>query len=220
MAVALLPGPALAQFSGTAGWLSDKVAYGLSQSNGRPSAVLDLTLRAADGWAFSSGLATLGGQGRGEAEWTLGAGRGGMLGEAAAWQASYTRTETLGPTRPARPGFGQLALALAWGERFQLTALRSNGLGGADVLGGATRGHATFLEAAWHQPLGHRLAVDFGLGHAAYGGGLALAPYAYGSVGVSGGLGPVQFFLSRVESGSRSPNAARRRALVAVLWNF
>jgi hypothetical protein len=222
LATALLV-PWLADAAGlsvSAGVLSDKVVYGNSQSAGRAVAVLDTSYRSADGWAFGSGLASLGGgAGRADAEVTLSAGRGGALSDNGAWQATYTRYQTLGSAAVRRPGYDQLSLAYGWAERLQLQALVSIGITGPAAGGGRTRGNATIVDATWHQPLGRRFGLDIALGHVSYSG-VAVADYAFGSLGLSWGLGPVQVFASRISSGSRLPSAAGARAVVSVLYSF
>lgn len=203
----------------SAGLLSDKVVYGQSQSAGRASAVFDTVLRTDTGWTFSSGLASLGGApaGRPDAEITLGFSRGASMGGDAAWQASYARNETIAPVDRKRPGYHQLGLGYAWGERLQLSATANIGLAGPARGGGRTRGAATIVEAAWHQPLGRRWAVDVGVGSVAYDD-VAFVNYQFTSLGLSWGLGPVQVFAGRIASNSRSPNKVGPRPVVSLLW--
>jgi hypothetical protein len=205
----------------SAGLLSDKVVYGNSQSAGRTSAVFDTVFRTHTGWTLSTGLASLGGAavGRPDAEITLGLSRGGALGADDAWQASYTRNDTVGPADRRRPGYHQVGMGYAWAERLQLSATANVGLAGPARGGGRTRGTAAIVEAGWHQPLGQRWALDAGLGHVAYDR-VAFANYHFGSVGLSWGLGPVQVFAGRVFSTSRSPNAVGPRPVLSVLWNL
>jgi hypothetical protein len=202
----------------SAGVLSDNVIYGISQSDGRASAVFDMVLRTDTGWTLSSGLASLGGASASQpdAEIALGVSRGGPLGNDGAWQAGYTRYDTLGPAQRKRPGYHQFGLGYGWGERLQLSAAANVGLAGPARGGGSVRGTALILEAGWHQPLGRRWALDAGFGHVAYDR-VAFPNYQFGSVGLSWGLGPVQVFASRIVSNFRSPVAVGSRAVVSVL---
>jgi hypothetical protein len=203
------------------GLLSDKVVYGQSQSAGRASAVFDTVFRTDTGWTFSSGLASLGGASarRPDAELTLGISRGAALGGDAAWQASYARNETLGPGDRKRPGYHQLGLGYAWGERLQVSLTSNIGLAGPARGGGRTRGAATIIEAAWHQPLGRRWALDLGVGSVAYDD-VAFPNYQFTSLGLSWGLGPVQVFAGRIASNSRLPSKVGPRPVVSLLWTL
>jgi hypothetical protein len=203
------------QWQGSAGLLSDKVVYGISQSGGRASAVVDLSLNRADGWLAGAGLATLPAE-RGRAELSLLAGRSGPLGENGSWQATAGGLGTLGGGPLRRPAYLQLGLGYAWNERLQLGAWLAPRQPGPAAGCDRARGRVTVIEASWHQPIAHRLALDAGIGQVDYGP-LALARYRYGSVGVSAGLGPVQVFVTRVFSDSPSPAAAGPRAVVSAL---
>ncbi len=222
---AALPGlAAAAGWSASAGVLSDKVVYGLSQSGGRPVAVLDLSWsgpsRLNGAWAFSAGLASLGGsRGRGDAELSLGIARGGPLGDDGAWQAAFTRYENHGAAAVRRPGYQQLALSYAWGESLQVSALALGGLAGPAADGGRRRGSAAIVEAGWHRPLAAGWALDIGLGQVHYRG-LAVPAYRFGSAGLSWSAGTWQVFATRAVSNSVVASAARSRAVVSVLWNF
>jgi hypothetical protein len=215
----MAPGAAGAwNWQGSVGAVSDKVVYGISQSDGSSSAVIDLTARSGDGWLLGAGLASLPAA-RGRAELNLVAGRGGSLGEQGAWQATATAYTALGSGTSRRPAYLQWGLAYAWNERLQLTAWLTPNQSGPAAMGGRTRGRVTVVEAGWHQPLAHRWAVDVGLGRVDYAG-LAVPRYSYGSLGLSWGTGPLQVFVTRVFSRSASPAAAGPRAVVSVLASF
>jgi hypothetical protein len=211
---------AAAGWSGSVGLLSDKVVYGLSQSAGDPSAVLDLAWRDASGWSLAAGLATLGaGAQRPDAELSLGGGLGGPLDETSAWQLSYTRFEITGRAGTRRPGYDQLTLGYGWQEQLQLTLVYTGGFSAPAPGGGRVRANGLIAEATWHQGLGRRWALDVGLGRVHYPES-SLRDFSYGSLGLSWGLGPVQFFASRVFSNSRASTAVGRKAVVSVLWGF
>ncbi len=213
-------GPAAAGWAwqGSVGWLSDKVVYGISQSNGQGSAVVDLGLRGDTGWVASAGLATLPAA-RGRAELSASLGRGGAIGELGAWQASVTAYDTLAEGPQRRAAYQQLGLGYAWNERLQISLWLAPRQPGPAAAGGRTRGRVAVAEAGWQQPLGRGLGLTLGLGQVDYQG-LAVAPYRFGSLGLSYSHGPLQVFASWVSSNSGAPAAVGPRALVSVLLNF
>lgn len=215
----MLPGLAAAwDWQGSAGVLSDKIVYGISQSGGRSSTVLDLSLRAPGGWFASAGIATLDAQ-RGNAELSLSLGHGGAVGDLGSWGASVAAFTPLGEGPLRRPAYQQLGLAYGWNERLQLALWWAPNQPGPALGGGRTRGRGVVAEASWSQPLADRLAIDVGFGQVDYGR-IAFAPYRFGSVGLNWGHGPLQVFVTRVFSDSPSPNVAGPRAVVSVLVNF
>lgn len=213
--------PAVARgWQGSAGILSDKVVYGLSQSGGDPSVVLDLAWQGDTGWSLAGGIATLGrGAQRPDAELSLGAGVGGALGDTSAWQLNYLRFETTGSAGTRRRGYDQLSLGYGWNERLQLTALYTGGFYAPAPGGGRVPSAALISEATWHQPLARRWALDLGAGRVHYRRD-SLRDFNYGSIGLSWGLGPVQVFATRVFSNSSANTAAGSRAVVSLLWGF
>jgi hypothetical protein len=206
------------QWQGSAGVLSNKVEYGISQSGGSASAVLDLKLSSVDGWVAGAGVASLPAE-RGGAELNLLAGRSGPMGSEGAWQATVGVFAPLGSGRLRAQDYLQVGLGYAWNERLQLNLRWVPNLAGPASGGGSQRGRVVALEASWHQPIGHRLALDAGIGQVDFGP-LALPRHVYGSLGLSAGWGPMQVFVTRVFSDSASPAAVGPRALVSVLVNF
>ena len=183
--------------------------------------MLDLSYRNSTGWAFSGGVASLGGGAdQADAEVMVSVGRGGPLDPDAAWQAALAHYSFLGTAAGVRrPGYSQLALGYSWAEQLQLTALARIGLVGPAPGGGRRRGQSWVVDASWHQPLGQRWGLDFGLGHVEYGR-LALPAYSFASVSLSKGWGPFQFFASCIHSNSQAANAAGSRAVVSALCSF
>lgn len=211
---------AAGQWAGSAGLLSDKVVYGLSQSGGDPAAVLDLAWRGDTGWSLAAGAASLGrGAHRPDTELSLGVGVGGAISEAGDWQLSATRYETTGNASERRPGYNQLALGYAWRERLQLAVLSTGAFSLPAPGGGRVAVRAFIAQASWHQPLARRWALDAGIGRVHYRSDV-LHDFNYGSLGASWGLGPVQLYATRVFSNSPSPTAAGSRVVLSLLWNF
>jgi hypothetical protein len=207
-------------WSGSVGLLSDKVVYGLSQSGGDPSAVLDLAWQGDTGWSLNAGVATLGhGAQRPDAELSLGGGVGGAWGDNSAWQLSYLRFETVGSAATRRHGYNQLSLGYGWGEKLQLSVLHTGGFYAPAAGGGRVPSAALITEAVWHQPLARRWALDLGAGRVNYRHA-SLPDFNYGSIGLSWGVGPVQVFATRIFSNSRASSAAGSRAVVSLLWGF
>lgn len=207
-------------WSGSVGLLSDKVVYGLSQSGGDPSAVLDLAWQGDTGWSLTGGVATLGhGAQRPDAELNLGGGIGGAVGDSGAWQLSYQRFETTGSAATRRHGYDQLSLGYGWGERLQLGLLYTDGFYAPAPGGGRVPSAALIVEGTWHQPLGQRWSLDLGAGRVNYRRD-SLPDFNYGSIGLSWGVGPVQIFATRIFSNSRASSAAGSRAVVSLLWGF
>ncbi len=204
-------------WQGSAGVLSDKVAYGISQSGGSASAVVDLKLSSVDGWLVGAGVASLAAE-RGGAEANLLAGRTAQWG-AHAWQATVAAFAPLGPGALRARDYLQVGLGYAWNERLQLNVWLVPNLLGPEAGGGTMRGRVVAVEVGWQQPIGRRVALNAGAGHVHFGP-LALPGYSYGSVGIGAGLGRAQVFLTRVFSDSDAPDAAGPRALVSVLVNF
>lgn len=197
--------------------LSDKVAYGISQSGGSGTAVVDLKLSSVDGWLFGAGIASLAAE-RGGAEANLLAGRSAQRG-VHAWQATVAAFAPLGPGALRVRDYLQVGLGYAWNERLQLNVWLVPNLFGPEAGGGTLRGRVVAVEAGWQQPIGRRVALNAGVGHVDFGP-LALPSYSYGSLGIGAGFGRTQVFVTRVFSDSNAPDAAGPRALISVLVNF
>jgi hypothetical protein len=172
------------QWQGSAGVLSDKVAYGISQSGGSASAVVDLKLSRVDGWLIGAGVASLPTE-RGGAEANLLAGRSAQVGDHA-WQATFGAFAPLGPGPLRVRDYLQAGLGYAWNDRLQLNVWLVPNLLGPSESGGTMRGRVVAVEAGWQQPIGRGVALNAGVGQIDFGP-LALPGYRYGSVGVRRG---------------------------------
>ncbi len=224
----VLAGAAVAvEWQGQLVLMSEKTVYGRSQSQGRPSAALDLSWQADDGRYLALGLASLGRTG-GPAELSVGLGKsgavppqvfGGAVGDDVAWLADVTVFGAAGPGRGERPAYVQLGLGLAVGPRLRtgLWLLPSRPvLWGPQ---GIQRDRLVVVEATWREPLGAGFALDLGAGRVTYHE-LAVPNYTYGHVGLSWQRGPWQVFVSRLLHGGREAQRPGPLALMSLLWRF
>lgn len=208
-------------WSGSVGIANDKVYRGLSQTGGRPSALLDLAYRTDTGHVAGLGLASLRDEdGSTLAEVTLSAGH--------AWQLGGDWTPSVGLVHYAYPGglqrvyadYDEVSATLGWrGRLFGMVALSPNTVG-IDAAGERTRGRVLTTELNWQQALVGRFTFDAGIGQVdqqAIGGS-----YRYGSAGLGWADGPAAAYLSYIVGRDvpGAPAVGGRRWVAALLWSF
>lgn len=214
-----------AAFSGAVGLASAQVLRGVSQSNGSASLSIDLNRRYDNGWALGASLATLGRDAQGD-RYLLG------LSANRHWQLDADWAVQAGAAHYAYPGsadrhrfdYDELSASIAWRGRWGASLAVLPNAVRRDAAGTPRRGRATALEVSVHEPLGGRLSLDAGIGW------LDLSPirgrgYAYGSIGLGWGVGPVQVFTSWIASqaadrGLAAPAAGGNRWVAAASWVF
>jgi len=216
-------------WGGAVSLASDKVYRGVSESDGRPVLLLDLDRHTDTGWAAALGLAgpVYPDQG-GAVELTLGFSKSSQLTADWTLQSAISRHEYPGDARARSYTRTDASLLLAWQGRVFLSLAVSPDTSGYDPAGGeGRRGRTETIEFGLHQRLVGRLALDAGIGYFdqralrdwGYGG------YAYGSVGLGWGVGPVQASLTYIGSQAAArdlawPSRAGPRWVAALLWNF
>ena len=206
-AAALAPGAAAQSLSDTyvaVGLASDKVVRGLSQTDGQPSAMLDLGWRSARGWSLSAGAATL--HDRRALEGTLGLAWQHQVDARWQLQAGTTRYLYRATHQRYRP-YTEFYVTADWDGRLTLLLAASPDARFERADGSARRTPSVHGELTWHQRLAGPLALDLGAGHIVFDG---LPGYTYGSAGLGWSGGPLQWFLTRVDS-----NATARSSLPA-----
>jgi hypothetical protein len=195
-------------WQGAVGVTSDKVQRGFSENNGRPVALLDLGHAWDTGWAVAGGVAgpvyeTLGGQ----AAFNLSLSKAWQLDDDWLVQAGAGRYEVTGAPRARAYRNKEIYLSLGWRGRISLAASASPDTARGGAGGGLRSGRVWSLELGLHERLMGRLAFDAGLGYLNLDG-LQSPGYAYGSLGLSYGWGPLQGFVSFIDSRARAQGAA------------
>jgi hypothetical protein len=201
------------------GLQSDKRLRGFSQSDGDPVASVDAAWRADGGFLAQAGLSTLGrDRRRGDAELVLGAGCGGAIAEAWAWQATATHYRVLGGGSLRRAPYDELALSLAGPARWDLLLAVAPAYPGRLPSGSNGRGRTVVTEVGWHPRLAPGWVLDLGVGQVRYAD-LVFADHAYGSVGLTWRRGSLDVSATRVFRGGPGP-AADARAVLAMSWRL
>lgn len=226
LAAALLAPAACADdWGGSMALASDKVFRGVSQSEGRTALLLDLNGRTDTGWVLALGLAgpayrTQGGT----AELTAGFSKFAQLDADWTLQLGFTHYGVVGSDYSRNYAYDEFSAALGWQGRVLATLALSPDTWGANLAGGWRTDRALDFELSLHQRLAGRLALDAGIGYydlqAVRGAG-----YPYGSLGLSWGLGPVQGYLTYIDSraaarGLAPASLAGRRWVASLLWSF
>lgn len=181
------------------GVASDKVVRGLSHTAGQTSYLLDAGWRSAGGWLLSLSSASLHDGGATEAI----VGLGWQRQIDARWQFQAGMARYL--YRSAPDGvypYTEAYLAADWDGRLGLLVASSPDTRFTRRDGSAPDSRSMHGEITWHQRLYRALALDLGIGHIDFDN---LPGYRYGSASLSWSEGPVQIFLTRVDS-----NAAER----------
>jgi hypothetical protein len=197
-----------AGWQGAVGLTSDKVQRGFSENNGRAVALLDLGHAWDTGWAVAGGLAgpVYEAQG-GQAEFSLSLSKGWQLDNDWLVQGGVGRYEVTGAPRARAYRNKEIYLSLGWRGRVSLAASASPDTARFVAGGGLRSGRVWSLELGLHERLIGRLALDAGLGYLNLDG-LHSPGYAYGSLGLSHGWGPLQAFVSFINSRARAQGAA------------
>jgi hypothetical protein len=197
-----------------AGWegsltvASDKVQRGFSESDGRTVWLFDIGHAWDTGWSLAAGgggpvYPNRGGDG----ELSLTLSKAWQLDDDWLAQAAASRYEVLGEPRARAYRYKEVQLSLAWRGRATLSLAASPDTSRFAAGSGLRTGRVWSLDLGLRQRLWDRVAVDVGAGYVDQRG-LQSAGYAYGSVGVSWGLGPVQFFVNFINSQLRAKAAA------------
>jgi uncharacterized protein (TIGR02001 family) len=197
-----------AGWQGAVGLTSDKVQRGFSENNGRAVALLDLGHAWDTGWAVAGGVAgpvyeTQGGQ----AEFSLSLSKAWQLDNDWLVQGGVGRYEVTGAPRARAYRNKELYASLGWRGQVSLALTASPDTARFVPGDGLRSGRVWALELGLHQRLVDRLALDGGAGYLNLDG-LQSPGYAYGSLGLSYGWGPVQAFVSFINSRARARGAA------------
>jgi hypothetical protein len=222
---------ASAPLASAAGWetslavASDKVLRGFSESDGHTVWLLDIGHAWDTGWSVTAGA---GGPaypnrgGKGELSLTLG--KAWQLDDDWLAQVTTSRYEVLGEPRARAYRYKELLLSLAWRGKLTLGVSASPDTSRRAGSNGLRTGRVWSLDVGFRERLWDRLAFDLGAGYVNQAG-LQSPGYAYGSVGLSWGLGPVQVFASFIDSQMRSKAAAGAasagpRWVGTLVWSF
>lgn len=218
-----------AGIGGSIGLVSDQVYRGVSVTAGRAALLTELNYVTDTGWSASLGStwAHVDAPAR-VAQWRFAAGRAWQLDDDSAAHLNYVHRAYPGGGRPRYDAtYGdqdELSASVDWQGRWFVTLAVSPRVNVRIAPDRFRSAPAVSYELGYRQRLRGRLALDIGLGytdpHAAPNGG-----YVYGSVGVSGGIGPVQTSLtwlgSRAAEKQLAPaSAAGRRWVAAAIWSF
>lgn len=219
LALAALPAHA-GDWSGHAGFTTDKVSRGMSVTDGQPSALLDLNYRGDAGWLGSASLSTLNDGTSTEAVFSLGWAR--QIDEAWQAQAGASWYAYPGSGRFDNSPYAEFYVSAGWRGRVSLLAVVSPATAFSGPYGQVADRRTRTLEVALHQRLAGRLALEAGLGHMEISG---LNGYRYGSLGLSWTHGPLQLYAARIDSnaaarGLAAPRMADGRWVASVLWAF
>lgn len=228
--VATLGLPAGAEgFGGSIGLASDQVYRGISVSGGRAALLTELNYATDTGWsvALGSTWARVDAPAR-IAQLSFGAGRAWQLDADSVAQLNYVHRSYPGGGRPRYyanyDDYDELSASIDWQGRWFATVAVSPRVRVRVAPDRVESAPAVVYELAYRQRLRGRLALDIGLGyadpHAAPNGG-----YAYGSVGLSAGIGPVQTSLTWLDSRAAGKQLAPatlagRRWVAAAIWSF
>jgi uncharacterized protein (TIGR02001 family) len=190
-------------FSGAVGVTNDKVYRGFSQNRGSGSLMADLSYQHS-GWAFGAGAATMHDNGRStSSEVTLSLQRQWQLNDDWSTQLGGTGYVYPGSRDPRYRNYVELSASLDWRGRLSLTVLNAPQIGAVGRDRQPMRGRVVAYEAALHWPIAGRWSFDAGAGWND-ARRIEATSYAYGSVGLSWGVGPVTLFASRVFSDADS----------------
>ena len=219
LALAALPAHA-GDWSGHAGFTTDKISRGLSVTGGQPSAVLDLNYRGDAGWLGGASLSTLNDGSSTEAVLSLGWAR--QLDEAWQAQAGASWYAYPGSGRFENKPYGELYVSAGWRGRVSLLAVASPATAFAGPYGQVSNRRTETLELTLHQRLAGRLALEAGAGHMEISG---LPGYRYGSLGLSWTWGPLQLYAARMGTdaatrGLGPGTSAGGRWVATALWAF
>lgn len=208
-AALLAAAPAQAdRWSGTLAVASDKVLRGITQSDGRAALMAEIGRQTDTGWSAALGVAGpdypgAGGQG----DVTLSLGRAWQLNADWLLQAGAAHYRYFGSRRYGSQHYNELSLALGWQGRLSGQLSWSPDTQGYGAYGPGRRGSVLSLELAAHQRLVGRWVLDAGLGYTDQRG-IDAPGYAYGSVGLGWGAGPLQMSLSLIDSRAAARGAA------------
>jgi hypothetical protein len=204
---------------------SDQVQRGISVSEGRAAWMLDVARTWDSGWSLSAGASgpSYPVQG-GQIEFGVSADRAWQIDNDWLTQWGVSHYEVLGEARARFYRYNELHASLAWRGRLTLALSASPDTARFVGNAGVRRGTVLGIELAGHQRLWGPLAFDAGVGYVDFSS-LQAPGYGYGSVGLSYGLGPVQAFVSFIDSRARRVDAPRAklagpRWVATVIWHF
>jgi uncharacterized protein (TIGR02001 family) len=205
---------AAANFAGGVGLATDRVYRGLSQSDGEPSAALDLS------WAFEPGLALAAGASGpayrwlgGDGEWHVAASKAWFADQGAAYELALAHYEYPGQPRARQYRYTELRLATAWdaGAARWTAALALAPRYGAFIDPGPrgfySVGRGANLELSASFGLGGAASVDLGAGWQQLWVARRTG-YAYGSAGLSWQAGAWRWGLTAIGSQARQRRVA------------
>jgi uncharacterized protein (TIGR02001 family) len=183
---------------------TDKVLRGISQSDGDAVLLLDAFRRADTGWAVAAGWASpVYPQQGGRDEWTLGLSQVWQIDGDWVLQLGGAAYRYTGEPSVRLRSYREFTAAVGWQGRLQATLSLTPDATGYGPGGAITSGRVVAFEMGAHQRLAGRLALDFGAGYSNLQN-IRGRSYAYGSAGLSWGIGPVQASLVRIDSSAQA----------------
>lgn len=217
--------PLLAQgWGGALGYGTDNVYRGVSLSSGESAWLADLHYEFDRGWVAGVGASrekpAFQQQG---VQYTFYLDRRWQVDEDWSAKLGLIHYESPHNVWQSELNYNELTAALSWRGRWRLALALSPDTPGIFSYLGAATGFAASAEVSYRQPLYGRLAADFGLGLAHLH--KAELDYAYGSAGLSYGIGNFNIYTSllcaspgalRYNTGSNE----RSRWVTTLVWSF
>lgn len=212
-------------WGGAVGVTSDKITRGVSHNEGYPSLLLDLNYRSDTAWMAMAGLATLDrGRHQHAQEITLGLATAWQLDEDWLAQLGWAHYQYTGQAPAGLEHYEEFNGSIGWRGRVATSLSLSPNTYSWYRSGEPRYGPAATLEATVNQRLLGRLALQAGAGYYQL---LDMGNWGYGytSVGLNWGWGPVQAYLSHLDSqagrrGLVPSNLAGGRWVGTLLWSF
>lgn len=222
-----------ADWGGTLGWSSDNILHGRSLSGGEP-AWFGGVHREGERWAASAqATATHPDRTSRDVQLGLQVERRWRFGEAWSAQLGLIRYESPFDDHASERRYNEATARAGFRGRAWLSLSHSPDLPAFDVGSGWLRGKATYVEASLRQPLGHRVAIEIGVGHADLRAFETQRPpavpfhdYRYASASLRFRLGDVYAYATWVHANRPAPayfageSGPRKLWAGAVVWSF
>ncbi len=224
---------AVADWGGTLGWSSDNILHGRSLSGGEPAWIGGVH-REGERWAASAQVtATRPDRASRDVQLGLQAERRWRFGETWSAQLGVIHYESPFDDHASERRYNEATARVGFRGRVWISLAHSPDLPAFDSTSGWLRGKATYAEASLRQPLGHRVALEIGVGHAdmrAFETRRPLAvpfhDYRYMSAGLRFRLGDVYAYATWIHANRPAPayfageSGPRRFWAGALVWNF
>lgn len=222
-----------ADWGGALGWSSDNILHGRSLSDGAP-AWFGAVHRTGDRWVAGAQLtATQAGRDSRDVQLGLQLERRWRLGSAWSARAGLIHYESPFDDGAGERRYNEASASIGFRGRAWVSAAHAPDLPAFDAGSGWLRGKATYLEAGLRQPLGHRFAVELGVGHADLRGfnprrppAVPFQDYGYASASLRVRLGDIYAYATWVHANRPAPAyfatdaGTRTRWTGALAWHF